>query len=197
MRVDYDHHPLSLQAKTKIMQKLLVGTIKKQLPLLFFFHLVFSGVLFAGQLSDSNVVKLANVLDNITRTDPSILEALKKYQSVQAERSIAASEYYPTIGTSLTTGPERTKGVPTNDLEENLLATTASLFARQNLYNGGKTAAFVKETDARILAAAYDVLTVANRVYLDCAEAYINVVKARELLRIAKENASTQERIMR
>ena len=53
------------------------------------------------------------------------------------------------------------------------------------------------ETDARIQAAAYEVLTVANRVYLDSSEAYINVVKARELLQIAEENALTQERIMR
>ena len=53
------------------------------------------------------------------------------------------------------------------------------------------------ETDARILAAAYDVLNSANTVYLDCAESYISVVKANEMLRIAEENALTQERIMR
>ncbi len=155
-----------------------------------------SALLVAEESPAAESVSLQEVLQNITKTDPSILEARKQYESVVAERSIATSEYYPTVGTELSAGPERTKGVPTNDAEENLISTTATLFARQNLYNGGKTTAFVDETDARIKAAAYEVLNVANRVYLETAEAYINVVRAVELLKIAKENALTQERIM-
>lgn len=161
------------------------------------FSLTLSGLLVAGDLQASNVMSLQGVLEDITQTDPSILEAYQRYKSILAERGIAESEKYPTIGTALTAGMERTDGVPTNDREENLAATTATLFARQNLYNGGRTKAFVAETDARILAAAYDVLNAANNVYLDCAEAYISVVKASELLKIAEENALTQERIMR
>ncbi|MCP4342200.1 MAG: TolC family protein [Desulfobulbaceae bacterium] len=158
---------------------------------------IFPVLLFAGEPPAANIVNLQEVLENITQTDPAILEALKQYQSVLAERSIATSEYYPTIGTELSTGPERTDGVDTNDDQENLVASRATLFARQNLFNGGKTTAFVEETDARIQAAAYEVLNVANRVYLDSAEAYINVVKGNELLQIAGENLRTQERIMR
>lgn len=140
---------------------------------------------------------LQQVLEDVTKTDPSILESLKQYESVVAERSIATSEYFPTIGAELSTGPERTDGVPTNFKEENLIANTATLYARQNLYNGGKTTAFVDETDARIHAAAYEVLNVANKTYLNVAEAYINVIKSRNMLKIAEENALTQERIMR
>ena len=153
--------------------------------------------LFAQGDKGVEPVSLQQVLVNVTKTNPSILESLKQYSSVVAERSIATSEYYPTIGTELSTGPERTDGVPTDDEEKNLIANTATLFARQNLYNGGKTSAFVDETDARIHAAAYEVLNVANNVYLDVAEAYINVIKSRDLLRIAEKNALTQERIMR
>lgn len=151
----------------------------------------------ATEVSSNEIVTLQEVLENITKTDPTILEAQKNYKSVLAERDIATSEYYPSIGTEISAGPERTDGVATDDIEENLTATTATLYARQNLYNGGKTTAFVDETDARIYAAAFEVLNVANRVYLNTAEAYINVVKATELLRIAEENALTQERIMR
>lgn len=143
------------------------------------------------------VVTLQQVLEDVSKTNPAILEALKQYESVLAERSIATSEYYPTVGTEITVGPENTNGVVTNDEEENFVATTATLYARQNLFNGGKTTAFVKETDARIKAAAYEVLNVANRVYLESAEAYISVVKANRLLKIAEENSLTQERIMR
>ena len=155
------------------------------------------GVLAAAEKPAENTVSLQEVFQDITRTDPSILEAYDRYQSVLAERGIAKSEFRPTIGTVLSAGPESTDGVPTNDKRENLFATSATLFARQNLYNGGRSTAFVAETDARILAAAYDVLNVANNAYLACSEAYINVVRARDLLQIAEENALTQERIMR
>jgi outer membrane protein, adhesin transport system len=174
-----------------------IRAIKRKLYHFLILIFVFPALLYAGEPPAVNIVSLQEVLENITRTDPSILEAYNQYQSVLAERSIATSEYYPTVGTVLSTGPERTNGVTTNDKEENLIATNATLFARQNLYNGGKTTAFVEETDARIKAAAYEVLNAANTVYLDTAEAYINVVKARELLQIAKENSLTQERIMR
>lgn len=171
--------------------------VLKKIYLALIFISIFPTLLLASKPPAVDIVSLQEVLEDITKSDPSILEALEQYQSVVAERSIATSEYYPTIGTELSSGPERTDGVDTNDEQEDLMATRATLFARQNLFNGGKTTAFVDETDARIKAAAYEVLTVANRVYLDSAEAYINVVKATQLLQIAKENLQTQERIMR
>ena len=161
------------------------------------FVTVFPGKGVSGEVAGGGKVSLREVLQDITLTDPTILEAFKRYESILAERGIAKSEFYPTLGTTVTVGPEWTDGVPTNDESESLFATNASLWARQNLYNGGRSTARVAETDARILAAAYDVLNAANTVYLECAEAYINVVRAVELLKIAEDNALTQERIMR
>ncbi|MEE4114435.1 MAG: TolC family protein, partial [Desulfobacteraceae bacterium] len=124
------------------------------------------------------------------------MEALSQYRSVQSERSIATSGYWPTIGTELSGGREFTDGVDTNDERESLTASSATLYARQNLFSGGRTSAFVNETDARILAAAYEVLNVANRVYLETTEAYLNVIQAVELLRLSEENVLTQEKIL-
>lgn len=142
-------------------------------------------------------VTLQQVLEDVTKTDPRILESMKQYESVVAERYIAASGYYPTVGAEVSSGPEVTDGVPSDFENVDLIANTATLYARQNIYNGGRTNAFVDETEARIHAAAYEVLNVANTTYLDIAEAYINVIKARNMLDIAEENALTQERIMR
>ena len=173
------------------------GRRKRTLSLFFVILLFVSAPVAAADNPGLPVVSLQEVLLDVTKTNPAILEALDSYKGVAAERSIATSEYLPTVGTQLSGGPERTDGVPTGGDEKNLTATTATLFARQNIFNGGKTTAFVDETDARIKAAAYDVLNTANRVYLDTAEAYINVVKAKELLKIAEQNAYTQEQIMR
>ncbi len=173
------------------------GTINRAVIIALVSICLIPAVSLASNKTSATSVTLQQVLEDVTKTDPSILESLKQYESVVAERSIATSEYFPTIGAELSTGPERTDGVPTDFEEKNLIANTATLYARQNLYNGGKTNAFVDETDARIHAAAYEVLNVANSTYLNIAEAYINVIKSRNMLKIAEENALTQERIMR
>ncbi len=172
-------------------------TLKGLFSIILFSFFTLPGLSLAKEQLKSDIVPLADVIKDITRTDPSILEAMERYRSVLAEREIAASEFRPTVGTIVSVGPERTDGVPTDDKTEDLFSTSATLFARQNLYNGGRSTAFVAETDARILASAYEVLNAANNVYLDCSEAYINVVKSIDMLKIAKENALTQERIMR
>ncbi len=160
--------------------------------------LLLGGVAYATAV-DTQVttpLSLSEVLKNVTRTDPEIMEALSQYRSVQSERSIATSGYWPTVGTELSGGREFTKGVDTNDERESLTPSSATLYARQNLFSGGRTSAFVNETDARILAAAYEVLNVANRVYLETTEAYLNVIRAVEFLRLSEENVLTQEKIL-
>ncbi|MBU8911474.1 MAG: TolC family outer membrane protein [Desulfobacterales bacterium] len=142
------------------------------------------------------LISLNEILEDVIKTNPEILEAQDIYRSVVEERSIATSGYRPTIGAELSTGPEVTDGRDTNYTREELWASRATLYARQNIFNGGKTAAFTEETDARILAAAYEVITVANRVFLETSEAYINVLEARELLEFSKENVMTQEKIL-
>ncbi|MCP4118078.1 MAG: TolC family outer membrane protein [Desulfobacteraceae bacterium] len=173
------------------------GFFRWFVPAVFLVMLFSSPVLvIAGEDKPSQPIPLSQVLEIVTRTHPEILEAQRRYGSVLGERSIATSGFLPKIGTELTAGQEITDGEASNDERENLTAGTATLYARQNLYNGGKTTAFVHETDARILSAGYEVLTVANRVYLQTAEAYLNVLKTRELLALARENVLTQEKIL-
>jgi len=150
----------------------------------------------AEEENKSQKMTLEKVLEIVTETNPEIIEARTRYRSVLGERSIATSGYLPKVGTELTLGQEMTEGVDTNDSRENLTASTATLYARQNLYSGGKTSAFINETDARILAAAYDTLNIANNVYLQTAEAYINVLQARKMLELSQTNMLTQEKIL-
>lgn len=173
------------------------GFFRWSVPAVFLL-MVFSRpvIVSAGEDTPSQAMPLGEVLTLVTRTHPEILEAQRRYKSALGERSIATSGYRPKIGTELAAGQEITDGEASNDEHENLTASSATLYARQNLYNGGKTTAFVQETEARILAAAYEVLTVANRVFLETTEAYLNVLKTRELLALARENVLTQEKIL-
>ena len=168
--------------------------------LLVIFIVVFIGGVINVYASENNLLTpmpLNKILEDIIKTNPEILEARDIYNSVVEERSIAKSGYYPKIGIELSAGPESTDGVTTNDKQVDYLTSRALLFARQNIYNGGKTKSFVEETDARILSAAYEVITIANRVFLEATEAYINVLQTKQLLEFSTINVATQEKILK
>ena len=156
----------------------------------------YAGAVTASETGSLGPMPLNDILKDIIKTNPDIIAARDNYRSVIEELSIAKSGYYPRIGAEVSVGPEVTDGVDTNDEREEYIASRALIYLRQNLFKGGETKAFVEETDARILSAAYEVVTVANRVFLEAVEAYINVLQARELLAFSKQNVMTQERIL-
>lgn len=156
----------------------------------------YTGAVTASETGNLDPMPLNDILKDIIKTNPDIIAAKDNYRSVLEELSIAKSGYYPKIGAEVSIGPEITDGIDTNDQREDYIASRALIYLRQNLFKGGETKAFVEETDARILSAAYEVVTVANQVFLEAVEAYVNVLKARELLAFSKQNVMTQERIL-
>lgn len=140
---------------------------------------------------------LQEVLKDIVKTNPEVLEALKRYQTVKSELGMAKSGYRPNISAEASIGPEVTKGYDTNYESKDLIARRAGIYARQNLFNGMHTSNYVKETESRVKAAAYDVLNTANRVFLEAAEAYLEVLKTAELVELARQNVITQAQILK
>lgn len=174
-------------------------TLYKKTKWIFILSVVlvfYGGAVIASEAGNLDPIPLNEILKDIIKTNPEIIAAKDNYRSVLEELSIAKSGYYPKIGAEASMGPEVTDGVDTNYQNEDYVASRALIYLRQNLFKGGETKAFVEETDARILSAAYEVVTVANRVFLDALEAYINVVKTHELLEFSKQNVMTQERIL-
>lgn len=140
---------------------------------------------------------LDSVLRESVATNPQILEALEVYEALIHEVRAAESGYKPNVGTEFSVGQQYTNGASSDEEERDLTASSAGIYARQNLFNGFGTDNYVNETKARLMAAAYDVLDVANNVFIETAEAYIGVLKERELLTLAEENVETQGQILK
>ncbi|MGE4317632.1 MAG: TolC family protein [Deferribacterales bacterium] len=140
---------------------------------------------------------LQDATKEISRTNPEILESVKVYESVKDELKLAQAGYNPTLSASLSGGREVTQGIDTNDEKVSLTASTATLAARINLFNGFGTTNYVNETKARMVAAAFDVMNTANTVFLATSEAYLSVLQERELLQIASDNVQTQAQILK
>jgi len=142
-------------------------------------------------------LRLDDALMGVAKTNPQIKESLETYESIVAERKIARKGYRPTVGVEAYTGPKYTDGVPTGFESDQLWENSATAYIRQNLFEGYGTENYIDETEARIKSAAYDVLNTANTVFLDVAEAYVNVLNARDQVGIAEKNVLTQARILK
>jgi adhesin transport system outer membrane protein len=143
------------------------------------------------------VVPLEDVLKELVITNPEILEALRRYESIKAEIGASKSGFKPNISAEASIGPEVTKGYDNDYERTDLVGSRAGIYARQNIFSGMHTSNYVKETEARIKAAAYDVLDTANEVFLQATAAYLDVLKAAELLELSRQNVNTQAQILR
>lgn len=146
--------------------------------------------------ADKGSVKLENVISEISKTSPEIRESINVYDSLKAELKMAKTGYNPVISAYLSGGKEITDGVDTDGKRENLNASSASITLKQNIFNGNGTRNYVRETEARVMSASYDVLNTANKIFLSTAEAYMTVMQEKELLDIAFENVTTQAQIL-
>ncbi|PLX68840.1 MAG: hypothetical protein C0602_08325 [Denitrovibrio sp.] len=139
---------------------------------------------------------LSDVMADVAATNPEILEAIQVYEGVVHEVAAAESGYKPKVVTDLSIGKQVTDGVASNEVRRDLTASSASLYVRQNLFNGNGTDNHVNETKARVKAAAYEVLNVANKVFEGVVESYINILKELALLQLSENNIYTQAQIL-
>ncbi|MCD8554607.1 TolC family protein [Seleniivibrio sp.] len=166
--------------------------------IMFRFTIIVMAVLVALPLfaADKQTTKLKDVMTEISKTSPEIRESVNVYDSLNAELKMAKTGYNPVISAYLSGGKEITDGVDTDNKREDLNATSATISLKQNIFNGSGTVNYVRETEARVMSASYDVLNTANQVFLSTAEAYITVLQEKELLDIALDNVTTQAQIL-
>ncbi len=141
---------------------------------------MFSSSVFGLTLKES-VIEVLN-------TNPVVQERLKNYRATQQDLNIAESEYYPTIDLRATAGTNYAGKLYDHVANTNYTNYETSLQLTQNLFDGFGTMYKVDYQEARILAAAYHYVEKSNDSALKMTNAYLNVMRSYELLKIEKEN---------
>ncbi len=171
--------------------------LKKGLLLSSAMVLYFSASLQAITLKES----IVEAMD----TNPVIQERLKNYRATQQDLNIAESEYYPKLDFSAAVGYNR-QGMLKNAsgagssynhpvLDNGYGSYETSITLTQNLFDGFGTMHKVDYQEARILAAAYNYIEKANDIAFKMTNAYINVLRAHDLIKIAQDNVAINQEI--
>lgn len=152
-----------------------------------------SAIVAACLMSTSlHALTLNEGVDEVLSTNPIIQERLYNYKATLQDVKITEAQYLPSLDYKGNFAREITsKGTNLGDLT--LTSYEHSLQLTQNLFNGFGTMYEADYQKARLLAAANHYIENTNDVAYNLINLYINVLKARDLLVIAKESVSFHE----
>ena len=131
-------------------------------------------------------------------SDPEILSEVAKYEGKKVSVSVAKSGYYPKVDLGAGIGWEENDRENPNKAEVNTDYTRqeASARLRQPIFEGFKTSSDVSRSTADKEAIGYELKALYENKSLKIIQAYLNVLKTREIIDLAETNLKIHEDIL-
>lgn len=146
-------------------------------------------------VSALNALTLQEGVDEALANHPIVMERLHNYRATLEDLRTTEAQYLPSLDYTGTIARERTDNSNTGFESRVLTSYEHSLMLTQNLFNGFGTVYEADYNKARILAAANHYIENVNDVAYKTVSTYINVLKMKDLLCIAKANVDFNEEI--
>ncbi|MDD5373137.1 MAG: TolC family outer membrane protein [Sulfurimonas sp.] len=137
---------------------------------------------------------LETTIDETLATNPIVLEKLKKYNATKQDIVIAKSGYYPKLDLSVGVGSENTQRTQP-DKSFDFSVYQNSLTLTQNVFKGFETIHKVAQEEYKNASTAYSYIEQVNNISFEIVNAYIQIIKNRELLENAQENIKVNQEI--
>lgn len=144
--------------------------------LLFFILLNFSSTKLAAE----EVLTWQDCIKEAAENHPDLISAKEVVKQSQADKKITTSTLFPQIDSSLSASTSETAGKSTDTYKYGVTAT-------QLLFDGFKTSDNIKAASQNIKAAEYSYKFASSEVRFSLRSAFINLLKAQELLNITQE----------
>ncbi len=137
---------------------------------------------------------------NAIRTNPRVDVVTSNRQAVEQELARARGQYLPQVDVRAGAGPEYTYNNNTRAQpgggSTTLTRTEAVVTATQRVFDGWETDSEVERQKARGVSAARRVGETSETIALDAIEAHIDVVRQRQLLRLAEDNVEVHRSML-
>ena len=154
----------------------------------------------AGVALAAQAFTLSDAIKEAVRTNPGVGEAAANRRATETELRQNQSTLLPQVRLEAKYGEERFEEndiVPPPQGDKSWLrGDQASVVVRQLLFDGFKTVDQIWRQAARVDSAAYRVYERSELIALDAAEAYIDVIRYTDLIRIAQQNLAAHNSIL-
>ncbi|CAD5109654.1 TolC family outer membrane protein [Zestomonas carbonaria] len=158
-----------------------------------------SGMLLTMACASSQAMTLAEAIQSTVERHPEVSASVNNRLSSDEDIKVARGGYLPTVDVIAGYGRERSDNPDTraqgNHHKETLNYTAAELRLRQMLFDGFNTPNEVKRTEAVANSRAYYIQGTAESLALRTVDVYLEVLKRREMVALAKNNLQAHTRI--
>jgi outer membrane protein len=152
-----------------------------------------SAGLLAGAFSVANAETLADAIALAYQTNPTLQQQRASARITDEGVVQAKTGFRPTIGATADITGSNTNPAGAG-AEVKLSGSSAALSISQPLYTGGRASASVSAAEADVLSAREGLRSVEQGVLVSVVQAYVDVRRDQERLRIAKENVAVLQR---
>jgi outer membrane protein, adhesin transport system len=150
---------------------------------------------FAGAPAYSQTLKEA--VEQTLKSNPDVLADANHRLSTDEAVKVARGGYYPKVDLALGAGRQWSDNPSTRAIGQNGLTLSrgeATLTLRQMLFDGFAVQSEVERNQARVESAAYKLAGTAEQTALRAIEAYLEVLRNRELVTLTKNNLAVHAR---
>lgn len=143
-----------------------------------------------------SAMSITEAVQKSVETHPQIQVKKEELNAQKKSLNVVRSDYLPSVDLSYAVGPESTKTIINDREEVDVTRQDASATLTWNLFAGFNTKYGMKQQEALILSAGDNVKDSANTLALEVAQAYIDVLRNKELFQIAKENVDVHKKYL-
>jgi adhesin transport system outer membrane protein len=146
----------------------------------------------------ANGQTLNEAMQSALEVHPEIQAGVNARLSVEEQMNAARGGYLPQVDLLAGYGREGTDRPGTRGTTHNtetLTRSESSLRLQQMLFDGFATSSEVGRQRATVNARAYELLSTSERTALSVAQVYLEVLKRRDMVRLAEDNLRSHERI--
>ncbi len=160
---------------------------------------LWSAILLALATTPIHAMTLTDAIQSTLDKHPELLASAQNRLVADEEVKVAKGGYLPTVDLITGVGREQTDSPTTRALgdhnKETLNFRDAELRLRQMLFDGFNTPNEVNRTQSVVNSRAYFTLGTAESLALRTVEVYLEVLKRREMVVLARNNLMAHERI--
>jgi len=160
---------------------------------------LWASIVLAMTCTQVQAMNLTEAIQSTLDNHPEVHAGVNSRLSSDEEVKIAKGGYLPTVDLLVGYGREYTDSPSTRGLNshntETLTYGTSELRLRQMLFDGFNTPNEVARTQAVVNSRAYRLLGNAESLALRTVEVYLDVLKRREMLELARNNLQAHQRI--
>lgn len=160
---------------------------------------LWSGVFMAVSCAHGQAMTLTEAIQSTLQYHPEISQSVNSRLTADEELKFARGGYLPTVDLLLGYGRENTDSPSTRALgdhnEETMNRGDAEVRLRQMLFDGFGTPNEVRRNEANVNSKAFRILGTSETAALRTVEVYLEVLKRREMVTLAKNNLQAHERI--